>query len=274
MDDDAPLSALASKMTKTAKKGSLDDDVPLASLASSKPAASKASGAAAAKGGGAKGRGKGPQGKGKRRRPSSSSTSSSSSSSSSESGKPKKPRMKQKNKLLRKKSTDSGGDLDGGGPIQKKKRSLKESVVAELLCRWWYALPDWPPPAKDPYWAEQLSKRNYKLVDVEEWEFAKEMDSQNRQKVYGLKQFRGVYRNSAGDFIDLRPQETCPCQRNMMKKDMPELYNLLIKAYEGQLTDLKNSKYDESQLEAVLKAALTRHRNSAAQARQVGSVKR
>eukprot|EP00929_Paragymnodinium_shiwhaense_P117970 TRINITY_DN8947_c3_g1_i1.p1 TRINITY_DN8947_c3_g1~~TRINITY_DN8947_c3_g1_i1.p1 ORF type:complete len:274 (+),score=79.35 TRINITY_DN8947_c3_g1_i1:114-935(+) len=273
MDDDAPLSVLASVKAKPVKKTG-DDDTPLAALAA-KPAAKAGAGQKGGAAAAAKGKGKG---KGKRKRGSSSSSSYSSSSSSSESGAKKKGPKKggSKNKLLRKKSSGgtSAEDIDGGGPVRKKDKSLKDQIVAELLCRWWYALPDWPPPMNDKYWTEQLEKRNLRQVQIEEWEWVPDEDSKGRKKVYGLTQFRGVYRNSSGDFIDLRPHDTCPCQRNMMKKGLPELYDLLIKAYENQIADLKNSKYDETMLEAQLKATLTRHRDKAAQARQVGSVKR
>merc|ERR1712046_32830 len=111
-------------------------------------------------------------------------------------------------------------------------------------------------------------------MGIAEWEFTPNVDAKGRQKVYALNQFRGIYRNVTGDCIDLRPKDTCPSLRNMMKKELPELYDLLIKAYEAQLADLKNSKYDESQLESLIKASLTRCRSQAANARQVQSVKR
>lgn len=268
MDDDAPLSALA-------KPQKFDDDTPLASLADvgGKPKASgKTAGSLANK---IVGSPKAVAGKAKakmtpkRKKQDSSSSSSSSDneSSSSDSGAKAAPVKRQKSNLLRKQQTDDGIGEDGGGAVKKKDRSIKEQVVADLLCRWWYVLPDWPPNDEAFYQAE-LSKRSLKKVSIDEWEWEPDVDSKGRKKVYELTQFRGLFRNSAGDLIDIRPRDTCPCYTNFMKKDVTELYDLLIVAFENQIKDLQNSKYPENQLMAELKTQLTSIRNKAYQAKQ------
>jgi len=283
MDDDAPLSALA-------KAPKFDDDTPLASLAdvgkrASAKAGAKAGGSPAAKvppkgspkaaAGKGKGRGKGTPTKRKGGSSSSSSSSDSDDSSSSESDDKAKPKKKapvgkgKKMKLLQKMQTDEGlENNDGGGAVKKRDRTAKEQVAADLLCRWWYALPDWPPQDSALYQAE-LAKRSYRKVTIEEWEWVPEEDAKGLKKCYELSQFRGLFRASNGDLIDVRPQETCPCYANFLKKDLPELYDLLVLALENQMKDLKNSKYNETQLEQELRVKLTSAREKAYQAKQL-----
>merc|ERR1712232_670655 len=110
-------------------------------------------------------------------------------------------------------------------------------------------------------WQEKLKEAGYRKVTIEEGEWVPEEDSAGRKKVYELSQFRGVYRAGNGELVDLRPKETCPCFRNFMKKDLPVLYDLLVKAYESQLLDLKNSKYDEKKVEDEIKVKLTKTRS-------------
>lgn len=280
MDDDAPLSALA-------RPQKFDDDTPLASLADvgGKPRASpkaggKTAGSLANKIVGSPkvvaGKAKAKMTpKRKKQDSSSSSSSSDNDSSSSDSGAKAAPVKRQKSKLLRKQQTDEGmgedgaGAVDGGGAVKKKDRSIKEQVVADLLCRWWYVLPDWP-PNDDAFYQAELAKRSLKKVSIDQWEWEPDIDSKGRKKVYELTQFRGLFRNSAGDLIDIRPRDTCPCYTNFMKKDVTELYDLLIVAFENQIKDLQNSKYAENQLLAELNTQLTSIRNKAYQAKQSG----
>jgi|EP00927_Polykrikos_kofoidii_P050243 hypothetical protein len=281
MDDDAPLSALAAKpkapkevakkltgedaplanLAKSASKKNLDD-IPLSVLADAKkPKAAPKQGSSAPK---AK-----AKGKAKRKDSSSSSSSSDSDSSSSDSerGKKKGRSGAKKPKLEKTKTED---DIDN--KVNKRDRTLKQQVVADLLCRWWYALPDWPPPADCPEYKEELRKRGYREVRLQEWEWVPE-EVDGLKKVYQLSAFAGCYRASSGDMIDVRPKETCPCYRNFMKKELPELYDLLVKALQGQLDNLKYSKYDETQLTLDLKVKLNRATEKAALAKQAGSKK-
>lgn len=302
IDDDAPLASLA-----TSK---LDDEAPLSSLASAAPKKEKAPPApkkdkppAAPKpAGGAKAASPKPKGKAKAAAPgkkpgnddSYSYESYSSESSSSGSGE-KKPKAKKKavkptgkrkmGVALKKLKSGSNADLGEGGEededkeakaahkIDKRDRTIKQQVVAELLSRWWYALPDWPPPIESDYYKEKFKEKKLRQVKLEEWEWVPEEENGLR-KVYMLSQFRGLFRNSSGDLIDLRPQETCPCFANFMKKDLPELYDLLAKAYEEQIKDLVNSKYNETKFEQELKSRLNAVKDKAAKAKDFGGIKR
>jgi len=138
---------------------------------------------------------------------------------------------------------------------ERPERTAKGKVVTELLCRWWYVLPDWPPDDEDYYRAE-LNRLSLRRVRVEEWEWAPKIDKNGFHKVYELSQFRGLFRNSSGQLYDLRPRDTCPCFNNLFKKDIGELLQLLTLAYQNQLADLNESKCDESKLEAKLRSRL------------------
>lgn len=274
-DDDAPLSALAKTKPKLQ-----DDDMPLSALGAQKkppppkagkgagkapgrPSASGAAGSGRPSAGGAAAK-PGAKAAPKRKRASSSSSSSSSSDSSSSSAGGATKRGKRA--LLKKKSTgvakEEEDGAEKGAAFKKKGRDSRDEAVAELLCRWWYVLPDWPP--NDPaYYEAELTKRRFRKVKIEEWEWVPEEDQEGRKKVYELTQFRGLYRASNGDLIDVRPQDTCPCYRNLSKKDPADVYDMLIKAYENQIEDLKNSQYDEKKLKDELNVKLNRVRSKA-----------
>jgi len=294
MDDDAPLCALV-------KKPGFDDDTPLAALGKPKqpsaggdkkgrPAKPKTEGGAPKP---PKPAGTGTDGKPKvKKKKASSSSSSGSSSSSSSSSKGKKKGVKKagakkvagkKGAVVKKKASaveaegdegDEDADEPGANePMKKRNRSAKEDAVAELLCRWWYVLPDWP-PVEDSYYQPLLEKQGYKKVQIEEWEWVPDVDGKCQKKVYGLIQFKGLFRNVDGDLIDLRPKDTCPCLTNFMKKDLAEIYELLVKAYEAQNKALEESKYDETKLQMHIKEQLTRVRHKLNQANAVRSTKR
>jgi hypothetical protein len=281
MDDDLPLAAL----TKPKKSSNYDDDMPLVKLSTpgapkkgrptATPAAPKAQtspGKPPAPGGAAAGKAKARPKKQESSSSSSSSDSSDSDSSSSNAkGAKKKATQRQKIRLLAKKKKAAEDNDDGeNNAIKKKERSPKEQVVVDLLCRWWYALPDWPP--NDPgYYKEELEKRKLRKVSIQEWEWVAEEDDKGRHKVYELTQFKGIFRTSDGEKVDLRPMDSCPSFNNMVRKDLPELYSLLVTAYENQLKDLEASKYDESVLRDQLKTQLTRIREKASRANQMSA---
>eukprot|EP00405_Crypthecodinium_cohnii_P018897 CAMPEP_0206465658 /NCGR_PEP_ID=MMETSP0324_2-20121206/27970_1 /ASSEMBLY_ACC=CAM_ASM_000836 /TAXON_ID=2866 /ORGANISM="Crypthecodinium cohnii, Strain Seligo" /LENGTH=308 /DNA_ID=CAMNT_0053938577 /DNA_START=149 /DNA_END=1075 /DNA_ORIENTATION=+ len=277
VSEDTPLAALAKKggnaspkaSPKTASKNSPAS--PKASAKSEAGSNGKAGSpkAAAAKRTSVPGKGAG-KGKGKKKGGGSSdSYSYSGSYSSDESEAPKKaPKKKASGKapIKRAKTVDDAGAGDEGGPVKKKIRNTKEEVAAKLLCRWWYAeeyqKQEWPPQEGKFYEAELL-KRNLRVVGIEEWEWVPETDEKGRHKVYELAQFRGVYRNSAGELVDLRPKERCPCLNNFMKKDLPTLCNMLISAYSNQLKELKNCRYlrEAQRVAKEIEVELTKIRN-------------
>mmetsp|Transcript_10382 Transcript_10382/g.18502 ORF Transcript_10382/g.18502 Transcript_10382/m.18502 type:complete len:299 (-) Transcript_10382:65-961(-) len=281
-DDDIPLSALAVPQ-KTPKAGAKSGKAKAPGAkagATAKKAPAEAAAKAKAKAGTAPAPKK-PDG-------SSSSSSSESSDDSSSDGKkasrPKKATKAQKFRslaALKKKRSVSNADMDAEEEevedtadykVTKRARSAKAEVVAELLSRWWYALPDWPP--SDPeYYKARLEEKQLREVTIQEWEWVSEKDSRGFRKVYQLSQFKGCYRDSEENLIDIRPKETCPCLRNFMGKDMVELYTLLVKAYEEQLVQLAKSNYNEEKLKKEIQVKLTKHRNSLRQAESLAGKK-
>lgn len=301
VDDDMPLSSLASAVkTKLPGGGNkarelvlnADDETPLFSLATAasktkpssatrvRPKVEPKSGeprTGAAKAGAVKPK---PKVAPKRKTGSSSSSSGSysySSSSDSEDAKPKKKRPASgkakararakapKAKVAKKEKPADGEEKDdSGGAVKKKERTTKEDVVAQLLCRWWYSdyyqKNDWP-PKDDAFYQSRLKENKLRQVRVEEWEWLPDVDDQGLRKVYELSQFRGMFRNTSGELIDLRPKDTMPCVNNFMKKDMTTLCQLLLSAYENQLKDLKNCRYNNETLDQNLKASIVKIRD-------------
>lgn len=276
MDDDMPLKALAAK----SKKPSYDDDLPLAKLAlgpaktKERPDAGRGRPPKLPAAGGEAGAGKPkPKPAGKKEETSSSSDSSGSSSSSDSSSvsagkkKVRKASKMQKTRLIQKKKREAE-DNNEDNSIKKKERSPKEQVVVDLMCRWWYGMPDWPPD--DPeYYREELAKRSLRQVSIQEWEWVPDVDDKGHHKVYELTQFKGIFRKGDGEMVDVRPRDSCPSYNNFMKKDTSELYSLLVKAYENQLKDLEDSKYDETELRVKLTTALDKIRLKAGQAAEM-----
>eukprot|EP00439_Symbiodinium_sp_Y106_P010878 s3865_g1.t1 len=136
-----------------------DDDMPLASLATSTPQkpskASTVPHAATAKGkgkGGAKGKAK-VKAAAKRSAKESSSSSSSSSGSDSDSSDGGEGEEKSKKAMGDVADQDEDADEDkedaANNVVKKRDRTTKQQAVSDLLCRWWYVLPDWPPNNKD-----------------------------------------------------------------------------------------------------------------------------
>lgn len=110
----------------------------------------------------------------------------------------------------------------------------KEHVIDEILCRWWYALPVWPPP-----------HFNY-LPALEERKLALDERERGYKKVTQLDGYPGVFVDEENELHDLRPKESCPCKANLEKRDTAQLAVLLKKCYEGQLKQLKEvSKKDK-----------------------------
>jgi len=166
-----------------------------------------------------------------------------------------------KMKLLKKKQTEDT-QLDTDNIIKKNDRTTKEHIVAQLLSRWWYSdmyiESEWP-PQEEEYYQVELQRRKLRKVTIREWEWLPEEDDRGRRKVYELSQFRGLFRNSAGDLIDLRPKDTCPCLDNFMKKDIATLCRMLISAYKNQLKDLLgNSRYRTDNIAGEIRAAMVK----------------
>ncbi|KAF4674540.1 hypothetical protein FOL47_009066 [Perkinsus chesapeaki] len=124
-------------------------------------------------------------------------------------------------------------------PVAKKKvnRSEKEQLVSEVLCRWWYAMPPWPPANVD--YVKELTKQGFRVVDLQDWEEEDDVDSQGRGKVYALSQFPGLYRAYDRRLIDVRPNEGKPSYNNLMRLSTDKLKALLREGIKNQLAELR-----------------------------------
>lgn len=129
-----------------------------------------------------------------------------------------------------------------GGVIKKK--STSDALVAQFLKRWWYALPPWPPVDYD--YNNVLRERKLKWVSLEEWEDAEDVDDKGYTKVYQISSFPGIFRDPAGNAIDIRPREGRPSYKNIKTMSRVELLRLISRAIQNQLVELKRSPYDET----------------------------
>ena len=124
-------------------------------------------------------------------------------------------------------------------------RSPKEQLVADLLCRWWYVLPDWPPANFD--YGKSLRENNLRVVPLDKWETEEDFDSEKRMKCYALSQYQGMFRDALGALRDLRPLEGKPCYTEFVKKSEKELAGLLAQALSKQIEILTNSSEKNTQ---------------------------
>ncbi|GFE55515.1 hypothetical protein BaOVIS_029190 [Babesia ovis] len=150
---------------------------------------------------------------------------------------------------------DRESQMDEGDDIQmgqySKVRTDMDVLVAKLLSRWWYVLPEWPPANYN--YREQLEKKMLKCYPVTEFEDHENVDSNGYKKCYQLSAFPGVFRDFKGVAHDLRPIEGKPCYNNMIQKSREELIQLIKTAINKQISLLSNSPYDESALIERLK---------------------
>ncbi|SOV22363.1 conserved Plasmodium protein, unknown function [Plasmodium sp. DRC-Itaito] len=184
--------------------------------------------------------------------------------------KKKKPKKKNKSKTKKKTNKDKNkqnkhnkadnhfndneNDSICIGTFDPRNRSNKEKLVAQLLIRWWYVLPDWPPPDYD--YKDELYNRKLKLVPLEEYEDKEDIDSEGFRKVYQISAFPGIFRDAMGMAYDLRDKNSCPCYNNLIKKTDEELLNLIYQAIKNQIQCLKNSVYNETFMEKNLEKEL------------------
>eukprot|EP00913_Durusdinium_trenchii_P010178 g9543.t1 len=119
-----------------------------------------------------------------------------------------------------------------------RERSAKQALVAKLLCRWWYVLPDWPP--KDFDYTAALAEAGFRAVSVEEFEQEAELEG-NLRKVFALPNgYPGLYRDEQGCLIDVRPVKGRPSYDQLITRSKSELHKLLVLAYTRQLEVLES----------------------------------
>jgi hypothetical protein len=135
-----------------------------------------------------------------------------------------------------KKESHAKVKLEPGGP-QGHEDPRKVDLVTRLLCRWWYVLEDWPPKRFD--YAERLRSKRLRVVPEETWNVEPFINSQGLEKVKALTNYPGLFQTSRGVVHDMRPQDTCPCFDNLLKKSIKTLKDLLETALEKQLEELE-----------------------------------
>lgn len=123
-------------------------------------------------------------------------------------------------------------------PKSGKDRTPKQAVVARILCRWWYAMPPWPPEDFD--FDAALRSGGFRKIPVEAFEFEPDYDEQGLKKVFGLSGYVGLYRTEQGRLVDARPVEGKPSYDRLMGKSSPELHGMLLTALSNQLKDLES----------------------------------
>ena len=141
-------------------------------------------------------------------------------SSSSENEKPKKIEIKQ--------NTTN----------KNQKPKTKSILVYQLLKRWWYVLPKWPPDNYDC--SNKLKKNKLRIVKLIDWKKEPKYDINNNEKCIELPGFKYVFCNSNGDIFDFRPDEYKPSFNSLMKLPENKLYKLISDAIKKQIEILKN----------------------------------
>lgn len=119
-------------------------------------------------------------------------------------------------------------------------RSPKEQLVADLLCRWWYVLPDWPPADFD--YSSHLAEAKLRLVPLDKWETEPDRLPDGNVKCYALSQYKGLFRDAFGALRDFRPLNGKPCYSEFIKKTEKELKSLLTDALNKQIQILAKTK--------------------------------
>lgn len=71
-----------------------------------------------------------------------------------------------------------------------RERTEKRKLIAQVLSRWWYVLPPWPP--ENFNFDEELEKRKLKRMGFDQWEEADDVDENGFRKVYEISYFPGI----------------------------------------------------------------------------------
>jgi hypothetical protein len=185
------------------------------------------------------------------------------SSSSSRSAKKPKTSTKPAKKIIHKKEKKDSGSSSN------KKRLLKPkgSLVYEVLERWWYALPHWPPENYDV--SEKMKENKLRLVKIIDWKKEPKLDNNNFEKCLELPGYKYVYLNTDGKVFDFRPEEGKPSYNNFMKLPEVKLYEYLVKALKAQLEELeKRDSILEKELRKEIKEKLDKAEKNLSRCKQ------
>ncbi len=131
----------------------------------------------------------------------------------------------------------------------------KRYYVHQLLQRWWYALPPWPPNNYDT--SQKLEENKLRLVQEENQKKEIDINSDNYKKCVELPGYKYVYITKEGKIFDFRPEEGKPSYNNLMKLSDIDLHQYIVTALKNQLNDLeKKNYYSEVKLKNDIKNQL------------------
>jgi len=143
-------------------------------------------------------------------------------------------------------------------------RSAKQTMISQILSRWWYVFPQWPAP--ETPWKQMLADvectpngEMYEIVPIKDYTAAPlANESTGMKKCYMREQYPGVFCTSSYErddaahlakfahliqddqlIMDLRPVNTCPSFAVLARKDMGTLVSYYFKALENQILIVK-----------------------------------
>ncbi len=76
-------------------------------------------------------------------------------------------------------------------------------------------------------------------------------DAEGFLKVVEVEGYPGMFRDADNKVHDLRPRDSRPCKANLLKRTQLQLAELLKKAYEEQLKQMKEQKNTEKHYQNV-----------------------
>lgn len=130
-------------------------------------------------------------------------------------------------------------------------RKPKDALIYDVLKRWWYALPDWPPANYD--YQPSLEANKLRLISKQKFRIAPDLDDKGYAKCYEILGYEGVFKDFNNKQYDLRPLENKPCYTEFAKKETGELIGLLKTALKNQIKALEGSKVIDENLHVLLK---------------------
>ena len=159
-------------------------------------------------------------------------------------------KRRQINETLKKQKTKNY-NKSNAKTIQKRRKYY----IHQLLQRWWYALPPWPPNNYDT--SQKLEENKLRLVQKENWKKEIDINSDNYKKCVELPGYKYVYITKEGKIFDFRPEEGKPSYNNLMKLSDIDLHQYIVTALKNQLNDLeKKNYYSEVKLKNDIKNQL------------------
>jgi len=83
----------------------------------------------------------------------------------------------------------------------KKVVKTKDDLVYDVLKRWWYCLPDWPPVNYD--YKPALLKHRLRVVEFKNFRNEKEVSEEGFKKVYEVPSYPGIFKNSKVFYFEI-----------------------------------------------------------------------